>query len=124
MTLSKGDLVLYDSRTMHCGGPNSSSARRSVFCVSVMGPGIRPDGTTWTMLKSLRNRLLLSDFPLSDQNLAPTATMEDASAALPPEQSTEDAGGADGRQKAEAQEGRPVPPLEEWDAAVQCSWCR
>jgi hypothetical protein len=124
MLLTKGDLVLYDSRTMHCGGANSSNERRSVFCVSAMGPGIRPDGTTWTMLRSLRNRLMTSDFPLTDQNLAPTATVEDASAALPPEQSTQDTGGANAKQQAEAQEGRPVPPLEEWDAAVQCSWCR
>ncbi|CAJ1384476.1 unnamed protein product, partial [Effrenium voratum] len=46
MTLRQGDLVLYDSRTMHCGGANNSDQRRSVFCVSTMGPGIRPDGTT------------------------------------------------------------------------------
>jgi len=124
MLLAKGDLVLYDSRTMHCGGANSSAERRSVFCVSTMGPGIRPDGTTWTMLRSLRSRLLISDFPLSDKNLAPTATLEDAAAALPPEQSTEDAGGAKPRQEDEAQDSRPVPPLEEWAAAVQCSWCR
>jgi len=124
MLLAKGDLVLYDSRTMHCGGANSSAERRSVFCVSTMGPGIRPDGTTWTMLRSLRNRLLISDFPLSDQSLAPTATVEDAAAALPPEQSSEGTGGANARQEAEVQEGRPVPPLEEWAAAVQCSWCR
>jgi len=125
MLLAKGDLVLYDSRTMHCGGANSSSERRSVFCVSTMGPGIRPDGTTWTMLRPLRNRLLISDFPLSDRNLAPAATVEDAAAALPPEQPMEGAGGANAKQEAgEAQEGRPVPPLEEWAAAVQCSWCR
>merc|ERR1740138_1521158 len=65
MTLKKGDLVMYDSRTMHCGGANSSTKRRSTFVVSVMGPGIRPDGTTWTMLRSLRNRLTSRSFPLS-----------------------------------------------------------
>lgn len=128
MTLSKGDLVLYDSRTMHCGGANSSGARRSVFCVSVMGPGIRPDGTTWTMLKSLRHRLLLSDFPMSSSlATAPVATAGDAAAALPPPQPTPgDLGGSKeaGEGKADAEEGRPIPPLEEWEAAVQCSWCR
>merc|ERR1719235_2679314 len=55
MDLRKGDLVMYDSRTMHCGGANNSNKRRSVFVVSCMGPGVRPDGTTWTMLKSLKN---------------------------------------------------------------------
>lgn len=56
--------MLYDSRTMHCGGENSSDKRRSVLCISCMGPGIRPDGTTWTMLPSLRNQITLTKLPL------------------------------------------------------------
>merc|ERR1739848_299800 len=66
MCLKKGDLVLYDSRLMHCGGANISGDRRSVFCISCMGPGIRPDGTTWTMLKSLQNQIFLDMLPLPD----------------------------------------------------------
>jgi len=124
MTLECGDLVLYDSRTMHCGGPNNSDRRRSVFCVSTMGPGIRPDGTTWTMLSSLRGRMKLGDFPLSAGSAAaPTASSAlDAASALPKPT-------ADAKVKMEkhagvaAEEPRPVPPLSEWEAAVQCSFC-
>lgn len=124
MTLRQGDLVLYDSRTMHCGGANMSDQRRSVFCVSTMGPGIRPDGTTWTMLGSLRGRLRLSDFPLSkDAVAAPTASsVADAGNALP-------LPSADVKTKLSKEAGiqeaeqRGVPPLEEWQAAVQCSFC-
>lgn len=119
MCLRKGDLVLYDSRTMHCGGENMSALRRSVLCVSTMGPGIRPDGTTWTMLKSLRNKLRLSDFPLSPE-LAQASVAKPGSveAALPAPAASKAAGAV------EEEEERPVPPLEEWAAAVQCALCR
>uniref|UniRef100_A0A7S1SCK4 CW-type domain-containing protein n=1 Tax=Alexandrium catenella TaxID=2925 RepID=A0A7S1SCK4_ALECA len=125
MLLRKGDLVMYDSRTMHCGGANMSSSRRSVFCVSTMGPGIRPDGTTWTMLKSLRNRLRLGDFPLSGEMVqAPVAKPGAVAEALPPPvaAAVQDAQGNGPAADAE-EEGRPIPPLEEWAAAVQCSLC-
>merc|ERR1712107_213064 len=82
MTLKRGDLVLYDSLTMHCGGANCSEKRRSVLCVSVMGLGIRPDGTTWTMLKSLRNRLTIKSFPRSSST-APHNTAECTEVVLP-----------------------------------------
>lgn len=123
MTLSQGDLVLYDSRVMHCGGANTSlKRRRSVLCVSAMGPGIRPDGTTWTMLDSLRNKLLLSDFPLScDMVRASTATTSDnAAAALPP---LSVATAEEPKKLAKEPEGKPMPPLEEWKACVQCTGC-
>lgn len=121
MTLSCGDLVLYDSRVMHCGGANTSDRRRSVLCVSAMGPGIRPDGTTWTMLKSLRNRLALVGFPLTaDSEGAPTATtIDNAAAALPPVE--EDEGP---KQEVDKEpECKPIPPLEEWNCCVQCMGC-
>merc|ERR1712048_88845 len=86
MTLKQGDLVLYDSRTMHCGGANNSDKRRSVLCMSVMGPGIRPDGTTWTMLKSLRNRLTFASFPRQVDETLPANTAETESIILPPVQ--------------------------------------
>jgi len=122
MVLRKGDLVLYDSRTMHCGGANVSNKRRSVLCVSTMGAGIRPDGTTWTMLKSLRNRLRLSDFPLpEDAARAIVATPTSAAEALPPSPEKEVEGSAPAADAEE--EWRPVPPLEEWAAAVQCTLC-
>mmetsp|Transcript_36620 Transcript_36620/g.66393 ORF Transcript_36620/g.66393 Transcript_36620/m.66393 type:complete len:409 (+) Transcript_36620:54-1280(+) len=124
MTLRRGDLVLYDSRTMHCGGANMSDQRRSVFCVSTMGPGIRPDGTTWTMLSSLRGRFKLSDLPLGPARVtAPTASSaSNAFAALP---AAADADSRKPDKTAGLQEGeaRPIPPLEEWEACVQCSFC-
>jgi len=127
MTLCKGDLVLYDSRTMHCGGANMSDERRSVFCVSTMGPGIRPDGTTWTMLSSLRGRLKLSDFPLGlSRATAPTASSpNNAAAALPPASAAKDANLQKPEKSGALGEGeaRPIPPLEEWEACVQCSFC-
>jgi len=121
MTLSKGDLILYDSRTMHCGGANSSETRRSVLCISCMGPGIRPDGTTWTMLPALRNRLWLQDLPLDEsEKRAPANTWQDSEVHLPPQP----LGGVKAARAAVGYERKPVPPLEEWVAAVQCTLCR
>jgi len=114
MTLKKGDLVMYDSRTMHCGGANTSSKRRSVLVVSTMGPGIRPDGTTWTLLRSLRNRLVLSGVPFSrDMASSSAADPSAASIELPVAEApvVED-------------NHRVVPPLKDWEAAVQCAFCR
>jgi len=122
MILKKGDLVMYDSRTMHCGGANNSQKRRSVFVVSTMGPGIRPDGTTWTMLKDLRNRLLLSDLPLSmGQARTPAVDASTQNIVLPPPPPEETEAGAG---KVDNDSHKPVPPLEDWDAAVQCTLCR
>jgi len=108
MTLSKGDVLLYDSRTMHCGGHNCSLKRRSVFCVSVMGPGVRPDGTTWTMLPELRNRFKLTDFPISSSKLPPASTL-----VVDPDEDTPN----------QAAAAREIPPLAEWMAVVQCKKC-
>jgi ectoine hydroxylase-related dioxygenase (phytanoyl-CoA dioxygenase family) len=117
MTLRKGDLVLYDSRTMHCGGANISDKRRSVFVLSTMGPGIRPDGTTWTLLPSLRNRLHMGDFPLSLESArSPVADPSSGEILLPPLPETQESAKADSH--------KPVPPLEDWDAAVQCTLCK
>eukprot|EP00416_Gambierdiscus_australes_P001333 CAMPEP_0171142352 /NCGR_PEP_ID=MMETSP0766_2-20121228/142268_1 /TAXON_ID=439317 /ORGANISM="Gambierdiscus australes, Strain CAWD 149" /LENGTH=122 /DNA_ID=CAMNT_0011606133 /DNA_START=32 /DNA_END=397 /DNA_ORIENTATION=+ len=88
-----------------------------------MGPGIRPDGTTWTMLNSLRNRLMLGDFPLSPESVkAEVAVPEAVADALPPLQTKVGQGAATGEACA-ADELQPVPPLEEWVAAVQCTLC-
>merc|ERR1712196_696567 len=111
MTLKKGDLVMYDSRTMHCGGANMSQKRRSVLVVSTMGPGIRPDGTTWTMLKSLRNRLFLSDLPLSlDMARTPAADSASGEIVL----SSVEVPISDPKRSGEGP--KPIPPLEEWAA--------
>lgn len=108
MTLAKGDVLLYDSRTMHCGGHNRSLKRRSVFCVSVMGPGVRPDGTTWTMLPELRNRFKLTDFPISSSKIPPASTL-----VVDADEDTPNQGAA----------AREIPPLAEWMAVVQCKKC-
>mmetsp|Transcript_11089 Transcript_11089/g.27684 ORF Transcript_11089/g.27684 Transcript_11089/m.27684 type:complete len:405 (+) Transcript_11089:51-1265(+) len=126
MTLGKGDLVLYDSRTMHCGGANVSDKRRSVLCISVMGPGIRPDGTTWTMLPSLRNQIVVNKLPLAESVVrvpANSAECEEVRLPPPPMRSAGKDGGA--AAEGDASEGpKPIPPLEEWDAAVLCTLCR
>lgn len=125
MTLSKGDLVLYDSRTMHCGGANSSEKRRSVLCVSCMGPGIRPDGTTWTMLPSLRNLLKLGDLPLPASAARALAnTADGAEVQLPPPPAQPSAGGAQGSNGEAGNEPKKVPPLEDWAACVKCTLCQ
>lgn len=131
MNLAKGDLVLYDSRTMHCGGPNASDNTRSVLCISCMSPGIRPDGTTWTMLSSLRNHLVLSDLPLPEKAAAAPANAPGREVALPPPsvarpQAAKEAGGAGGGARAKEDEAprKAIPPLKDWDAAVQCTLCR
>lgn len=124
MTIKKGDLVLYDSRTMHCGGANTSSdKRRTVMVISTMGSGIRPDGSTYTMLAQLRNRLRFKDFPLPpDAISAPTATLGAVVLPAPPATSVaaDKAGYADGDEKPL----KAVPPVDEWQAAVQCTLCR
>jgi len=126
MTLAKGDLVLYDSRTMHCGGSNVSDKRRSVFCISVMGPGIRPDGTTWTMLPSLRNQVSVNTLPLSESTVrVPANTADSEEVRLPPPPAKATAGNGGDAADGDASEGpKPIPPLEEWDAAVLCTLCR
>eukprot|EP00928_Gymnodinium_smaydae_P047168 TRINITY_DN31468_c0_g1_i1.p1 TRINITY_DN31468_c0_g1~~TRINITY_DN31468_c0_g1_i1.p1 ORF type:complete len:395 (-),score=54.74 TRINITY_DN31468_c0_g1_i1:244-1428(-) len=123
MTLRKGDLVLYDSRTIHCGGANESEKRRSVLCISCMGPGIRPDGTTWSMLPSLRNQIKLSKLPMT-KITAPTNTAASDEVALPArvvkEKGDDDkAPVADG-----ANEPKAILPLDQWEAAVLCTLCR
>jgi len=121
MTLRKGDLVMYDSRVMHCGGANISQKRRSVFVVSTMGPGIRPDGTTWTMLRSLRNMLMLSDLPLSlDRACSPVADASAGAIVLP---TAEEAANITSR-KDDDDVRKAIPPLQDWGAAVQCTFCR
>jgi len=118
MTLKKGDLVMYDSRTMHCGGANNSQKRRSVLVVSTMGPGIRPDGTTWTMLKSLRNRLLISDLPLSLEGArSPAADTSTGNIDLPPPPEASNGTSRDDDDR------KPVPPLKDWEASAQCTFC-
>merc|ERR1712100_108883 len=67
MLLKKGDLVFYDSRTMHCGGANRSANRRSVLCMTLMGEGMKPEGSTYTILDSLRNKYRLASFPLTKE---------------------------------------------------------
>merc|ERR1712048_726587 len=126
MTLKKGDLVLYDSRTMHCGGANNSQTRRSVLCVSVMGRGVRPDGTTWTMLKSLRNKLNLASFPRSSSLALSANTAESTEVLLPPPQQvagTAKSGSDSTASRKDEGDWKAVPQLDNWEAAVQCTLC-
>eukprot|EP00929_Paragymnodinium_shiwhaense_P008004 TRINITY_DN111923_c0_g1_i1.p1 TRINITY_DN111923_c0_g1~~TRINITY_DN111923_c0_g1_i1.p1 ORF type:complete len:410 (-),score=93.29 TRINITY_DN111923_c0_g1_i1:147-1376(-) len=123
MVLKKGDLVLYDSRTMHCGGANySDGKKRSVLVISTMGPGVRPDGSTFTMLKHLRNRLRLAEFPM-DLERASASTSTPRCVELPPRVDPTTANGREGLD-ADTKESKEIPPLEDWEAAVQCATCR
>lgn len=124
MCLKKGDLVLYDSRVMHCGGANNSEKRRSVFCISCMGDGIRPDGTTWTMLKSFKNKISLDMLPLLQKEVtAKTNTADCAEVELP--QCQENFKSRAGDAAKDVEDGpKPIPPVSEWQAAVTCSLCR
>eukprot|EP00931_Biecheleriopsis_adriatica_P066206 TRINITY_DN40605_c0_g1_i1.p1 TRINITY_DN40605_c0_g1~~TRINITY_DN40605_c0_g1_i1.p1 ORF type:complete len:802 (+),score=146.46 TRINITY_DN40605_c0_g1_i1:36-2408(+) len=118
MNLRRGDLVLYDSRSMHCGGENTSH-QRSVFVVSTMGPGVRPAGPTWTLLSSLEEQLKISDFPIGQSWVtAKTASSaSDAADALPPIDEADDVESAP-----EDRVGH-IPEPSTWEAAVQCSSC-
>jgi len=125
MTLKKGDLVLYDSRTMHCGGANTSDGkRRSVLVISTMGPGVRPDGSTCSMLPHLRKRgLRLVDFPMNlDLVDAPTAVPGEP-VVLPPQTAAALLREGD-LADADSEQPREIPPLDDWAAAVQCTTCR
>jgi len=129
MALSKGDLVLYDSRVMHCGGANFSDTRRSVMCISVMGPGFRPDGSTWSLLHSLRNQMTLDRLPLSKNAVtarANTADYEDVVLPPPSEAKSDDEpkiGKSAASLPVEMTGPKEIPPLEDWAAAVQCTLC-
>jgi len=127
MIMAKGDVLIYDSRVMHCGGENTSEHTRTLMVISCMGPGIPPDGSTYTMLPSLRRRDLLDQLPLpQDAATAPTATDGPDGVILPaaPHSRTSDEVAADGDGSREPGELKPIPPLEEWAAAVQCILCR
>ena len=72
--LQQGDGVLFDARTLHCGGANESERRRVLFFVSFRGAG---RGAAWrgggfdapgTLLNELRGRFVLSR---TDRGLAP-----------------------------------------------------
>ena len=64
--LHRGDGVLFDARTLHCGGANECERRRVLFYVSFRGVG---RGAAWrgggfdapgTLLNELRGRFVLS----------------------------------------------------------------
>lgn len=124
MVMNKGDLILYDSRVMHCGGANYStpSRRRSIMTISTMSPGIRPDGSTFTMLSALKNKYRLAQLLLLKPDEA-TATVSTADCVqLPPR--AEITEGSVGFDAEKAFEGKDIPPLEEWEASCQCTTCR
>merc|ERR1712113_917502 len=80
-----------------------------------------PDGTTWTMLRSLRNRLpLFCDFPMS-LNAVNQPAARSGAVVLPPEMTRSS---QDMDSKQDAAELREVPALDDWAAAVQCTLCQ
>eukprot|EP00659_Diplonema_papillatum_P009423 gene9423-14605_t len=114
MTLSAGDLVYYDSRTMHCGGANKSDKSRSVLVLTFVGAGMMPEGSTYDLLPHLINKYRLSSFPL----------LEDGSSRpkLDVDVAQEEAADKQRRQEdEEKRRAKPIPPLNEWMACVQCT---
>ena len=61
--INAGDVTLYDSRLLHCGGANESPRRRALFYVSFRAKGAAPSfrKTQGTLLESLRGRYTLRD---------------------------------------------------------------
>jgi len=62
LTMKKGEAVIMDSRLLHCGGANTSKERRHLLCVSFLGPGPPPDGSTASLLTEYRNKFTLASF--------------------------------------------------------------
>lgn len=116
MTLAAGDAVVYDSRTIHCGGANVSSTRRSVLCVSLLGDGLPPHGSTFSILPALKGRFRLADFPSADLAAAAAAGSPVSVA------STDGSVPLDAPAPATAPPAQ-VPPLCSWRAAVVCVAC-
>jgi ectoine hydroxylase-related dioxygenase (phytanoyl-CoA dioxygenase family) len=48
-TVEEGDVVLMDSRLLHCGGGNRSAERRRLVYFSLHVPGNLPQGSTYSM---------------------------------------------------------------------------
>lgn len=64
MTVKCGDVVLMDTRVMHCGGPNFSQKRRAMFHFSfktVDFPNV-PEGFTYHLHPALQGKFTLADF--------------------------------------------------------------
>ena len=59
--VSAGDAVLMDSRLLHCGGANISTARRRLMYFTVHERGVEPRGSTYSMLLGYRDALALSE---------------------------------------------------------------
>jgi ectoine hydroxylase-related dioxygenase (phytanoyl-CoA dioxygenase family) len=102
MAMKAGGMVLYDSCTIHCGGENRSAKKRTVLCMSFCGKGVRPEGSTYTLLKKLRHRYTVKSFPVT----------EDVCYDAP-----------DVVEKEVKQEVKEVPDLQEWRCTVQCKRC-
>lgn len=77
--LRRGDGVLFDARTLHCGGANESERRRVLFYVSFRGAG---RGVAWrgggfeapgTLLNELRGRFVMSSSNCGLAACEPTA---------------------------------------------------
>jgi len=57
-----GDVLLIDSRVLHCGGANSSELRRRLLYVTLRPPGVEPSGSTDSILPEYAGRFCARDF--------------------------------------------------------------
>eukprot|EP01064_Diplonema_japonicum_P037019 TRINITY_DN8569_c6_g1_i1.p1 TRINITY_DN8569_c6_g1~~TRINITY_DN8569_c6_g1_i1.p1 ORF type:complete len:409 (+),score=92.11 TRINITY_DN8569_c6_g1_i1:57-1229(+) len=116
MTLNAGDAVFYDSRTMHCGGANTSTKSRTVLVLTFVGNGMMPEGSTYDLLPKLLNKYRLSSFPLTETGESRPKLQIDIE--------QEEAFESQRREEEEElRKALPVPPLNEWKASVQCTKC-
>lgn len=61
VTLDRGSALIMDSRLLHCGGANTGSRRRLLYCTWA-APGCSPSGSTYTIRSELRGNWFLQDF--------------------------------------------------------------
>eukprot|EP01060_Flectonema_neradi_P022933 TRINITY_DN3114_c0_g1_i1.p1 TRINITY_DN3114_c0_g1~~TRINITY_DN3114_c0_g1_i1.p1 ORF type:complete len:400 (+),score=100.36 TRINITY_DN3114_c0_g1_i1:51-1202(+) len=116
MTISSGSFVAYDSRLMHCGGANTSKKSRTVLVMTFIGAGMLPEGSTYDLLPKLTNKYRLSSFPLEKDGTPQPKLQCD----IDEDDRLEAIRVAEEEERNKA---KPVPPLNEWRASVQCTKC-
>eukprot|EP01064_Diplonema_japonicum_P024243 TRINITY_DN3476_c1_g1_i1.p1 TRINITY_DN3476_c1_g1~~TRINITY_DN3476_c1_g1_i1.p1 ORF type:complete len:308 (+),score=59.04 TRINITY_DN3476_c1_g1_i1:49-924(+) len=57
-TMSPGDMTVMDSTLQHRANENYSSRRRRIVYFSLAGPGVKPDGSTYTLLPGYSGHIL------------------------------------------------------------------
>lgn len=61
-TLSKGDVIIMDSRAFHYGGQNTSNTRRILAYFTLQVPGNTPQGSTYSLRDHYKHRFRLKNY--------------------------------------------------------------